>query len=270
MLSKSAKSLLQRAWEGHDDKYGSGSMSCAPYDTAWVSLITKTTGGEKRWLFPECFEFILRGQSDDGSWGTDSNSQIDGILNTAASLLSLKRHREEPFQIRDIDQHDLNARIERATLSLRLQLNAWSVSTTLSVGFEIIMPAMLRLLENEGITFDFEGRVLLETISASKLANFSPELLYRTRGTTAIHSLEAFIGMIDFDQVSHHKVNGSMMGSPSSTAAYLLNASRWDEDCETYLRHVIVYGAGKGGGGVPSAYPSTHFEYSWVSNLLPP
>lgn len=70
--------------------------------------------------------------------------------------------------------------------------------------------------------------------------------------------------MIDFDKVAHHKVHGSMMASPSSTAAYLLNVSNWDDEAEAYLRQVIKSGAGRGSGGVPSAYPSMHFEYSWV------
>ncbi|KAL2015847.1 hypothetical protein VTK56DRAFT_4694 [Thermocarpiscus australiensis] len=82
---------------------------------------------------------------------------------------------------------------------------------------------------------------------------------------TAVHSLEAFTDKIDFDKVAHHKVNGSMMGSPSSTAAYLMNASHWDKEAEAYLRHVIKAGTGQGNGGLPSAYPFTYFEYTCFS-----
>lgn len=87
---------------------------------------------------------------------------------------------------------------------------------------------------------------------------------------TLTHSLEAFIGKIDFDQIVQHKVSGSMFGSPSSTAAYLMNASAWDDEAEDYLRQVIRKSVGQGSGGVPGVYPTTHFEYTWVSTFSLP
>jgi hypothetical protein len=41
-----------------------------------------------------------------------------------------------------------------------------------------------------------------------------------------------------------------------------------DEDVENYLRHVVHEGPGKGTGAVPSAFPSTFFEHSWVLSTL--
>ncbi|KAM4061076.1 ent-kaur-16-ene synthase [Hirsutella rhossiliensis] len=101
-----------------------------------------------------------------------------------------------------------------------------------------------------------------------KMSRFKPESLYEQKPSSAIHSLEAFVGKIDFDQVSHHLWQGSMMASPSSTAAYLIHASHWDEEAEAYLRHVIKAGAGHGSGGIPGTFPITHFEYSWVLATL--
>ncbi len=43
-----------------------------------------------------------------------------------------------------------------------------------------------------------------------------------------------------------------------------MNTSSWDEDAEEYLRHVVDI---KKVGGVPAAYPSTFYEYTWVSPL---
>lgn len=68
------------------------------------------------------------------------------------------------------------------------------------------------------------------------------------------------IGLIDFSRVAHHKVNGSIIASPSSTAAYLIHTTTWDNEAEDYLRHMISEGKGRGGGGVPSTLLSTHFE----------
>jgi hypothetical protein len=59
------------------------------------------------------------------------------------------------------------------------------------------------------------------------------------------------------------------MGSPSSTAAYLMNTSVWDEDAEQYLRRVIVQCQKYvGDRGVPAVWPITTFEFSWVSCLF--
>ncbi|KAI0099185.1 Copalyl diphosphate synthase [Nemania sp. FL0031] len=266
-LNERAIALIRRAVQDYDFKYGSGTMSCAAYDTAWVSLVTKTTNGAKYWLFPECFDYLLRTQASDGSWGKESNSQIDGILSTAAALLSLLRHVAEPLQVSD---ETIVQRTENAALSLCSQLSAWRVSETVHVGYELIVPTMLSLLQNEApdLTFDFEDSDELARAQAKKLSKFKAEHLYTKMQTTAIHSLEAFVGIIDFDKVAHHKLQGSMMGSPSATAAYLMNATNWDEDAEAYLKHVIQSSAGQGSGGVPSAYPSTYFEYTWVISTL--
>ena len=259
--------LIQRALDGFDESYGAGSMSCAIYDTAWVSLVTKTVEGQEQWLFPICFQYLLDMQSTDGGWEQDGGSQIDGILNTASALLALIKHYAEPLNIQNTTQEDLRGRITRATTSLKSQLESWDVSATKHVGFEIIVPALLFYLEanDSKLAFDFKGRPALEKINAIKLSRFKPEYLYGSVKVTALHSLEAFIGKIDFDKVAHHKVQGAMMASPSSTVAYLMNASKWDNEAETYLRQVIRTGAGRGSGGVPSAYPSMHFEYTWVS-----
>ena len=266
-VSNEAVSLIRRALDSFDDHYGSGSMSCAVYDTAWVSLVTKVVDGEEKWLFPECFQYLLDTQLPDGSWGFSGGSQIDGILNTAASLLSVQRHLKQPLDFSDEDVESLQDRAHKATVSLRSQISAWDVAATVHVGFEMIVPAMLRYLqqEDESLVFEFPGRASLDKISATKLARFKPQCLYDDAKHTALHSLEVFIGTVDFDKLVHHKVHGAMMASPSSTAAYLMNATTWDDEAEAYLKHVVTSGAGKGSGGVPSAYPSMHFEYTWVN-----
>ncbi|KAI2642333.1 Copalyl diphosphate synthase [Xylaria nigripes] len=268
-LADDAKLLIRSALGNYTEKYGLGAMSVAAYDTAWVAMVTKVVHGCKQWLFPECFVYVLFTQSEDGGWETGSGAPIDGILNTAGPLLAMKRYQAEPLQFRH-DARDLAMRIEKATASLRSQLAAWDVSTTEHVGFEIIVPAMLELLENEdpSLVFEFESRKLLMEINKAKLSRFCPEYLYGPRRFSALHSLEAFIGKLDFDKVKHHRVHGSMFGSPSSTAAYMMHASEWDDESEEYLRHVIKFAAGRGSGAVPSAFPSTHFEITWILSTL--
>lgn len=265
-LVKDAMSLMQRAMLHYGADVGFGTMSCAPYDTAWVALVAKDVDGQKQYLFPECFEYLLATQSNSGGWTENTEAAIDGILNTAGPLLALKRHAASPLQLNH-DTGFLADRITKATASLRNQLAAWDVSLTDHVGFEIIVPAMLDLLEQEdkSLVFEFGAKVPLMKINQAKMSRFRPEYLYGKHRMTALHSLESFIGKIDFDKVAHHKINGSMLGSPSSTAAYLMHSSRWDEDSEAYLRQVIKFAAGQNSGAIPSAFPSTYFEASWVS-----
>lgn len=66
-------------------------MSPSIYDTAWVSIISRITAHGTHWVFPECFQYVLDTQQEDGSWQSYS-SQVDGILNTAASLVALMKH----------------------------------------------------------------------------------------------------------------------------------------------------------------------------------
>ena len=265
-LEDRAKALILKLTSGCDDYYGRGCMSPAVYDTAWVSMISKSDSHSKHWLFPECFTHILEQQRDDGSWVSYA-SQIDGILNTAASLLALKKHANELQHQPQSAMQSLNERIERATAALGSLLKEWQVDATVHVGFEILVPALLIYLEQEGLRFEFPGREQLYEINAKKLAKFKPEYLYMDMKTTALHSLEAFIGKLDFDRIRHHKVRGAFMASPSSTAAYLMNSSTWDDDCEAYLKNVVVSGAGNETGGMPCAFPSSIFELTWV---LPP
>ncbi|KAL9097265.1 MAG: hypothetical protein Q9165_000692 [Trypethelium subeluteriae] len=104
----------------------------------------------------------------------------------------------------------------------------------------------------------------------AKLSKLPPEKLYQTAPSTLLHSLEAFFvdEDFDYDKIKHQKKDGSMMGSPSATAAYLMRSSIWDDEAEAYLRLAVEAGSGRGNGGVPSAFPSTIFEFTWAFTTL--
>ncbi|KAM0078875.1 hypothetical protein ACKRZS_008741 [Fusarium odoratissimum] len=100
-----------------------------------------------------------------------------------------------------------------------------------------------------------------------KLGHFDLEKVYG-KPSSVLHSLEAFLGKIDFDRLPHYLYRGSMMASPSSTAAYLIDATKWDDEAEDYLRHVMRNGAGHGDGGISGTFPTTHFECSRILATL--
>lgn len=260
-----AAGLAQSLANGCDTN-GIGSATVAVYDTAWLSMISRTINEHSQWQFPECFQYLLKTQAADGTWSA-SQTPDDQILNTMAALLALKeRARATAFEAR-IDQKDLQDRITRATSSLQNILQDWDVESCMYVGFEILIPAMINMLEKENILFTFPGLPALEMLNEKKLCRFEPEMLYKSP-TPLLHSLEAFIGKIDFNKVRHHGTACGMLASPASTAAFLMNASTWDDEAEMYLRKVILSGHGHGTGGVPSVFPISIFETTWVGPRL--
>ncbi|KAE8408331.1 terpene synthase family protein [Aspergillus pseudonomiae] len=263
--------LLQKLADGCSHPNGLSTISCSTYDTAWVSMVRKPVDSSPcQWLFPSSFTYLLATQSSDGGWTGPSNSNVDHILSTMAALLSLTRHRVTltGAEVLDSEVRDLDERITRATAFLRARLQLVDIAGTDRVGLELLIPTHQRLLQEEGVNLDFPGAQALHQLRAAKLARFSPEFLYGDTPTTLTHSLEAFIGIIDFDQVRHRLDFGSMLASPSSTAAYLIAASQWDEAAEAYLRAAVEHGTGQGLGAVPSAFPTTIFEVVWVTSTL--
>ena len=256
-----AQDLVQQLANGCESHL-LGSATVSIYDTAWVSMISRTINGHDEWLFPESFQYILDHQLPEGSWESYASLE-DGILNTMAALLALKKHSNALSAGDKAISLHLDVSIYKAKRCLEDKLHRWDVESGVNVGFEILIPAMLAMLETEDIIFRFPGQACLQVIRERKMANFDPRILYDAP-TTFLHSLEAFIGSIDFDRLCQYKTLGSMMCSPASTAVYLMHTSRWDAEAESYLHRVISEGYGKGGGGVPSVFPMPVFEITWV------
>lgn len=237
------------------------SWTMSIYDTAWLSMIKKP-GGD--WLFPESFDYILRTQNMDSGW-VSKVSNWDDMLNTLSASIALEKRIREDKHLTSETRENLRQRRSHALTYLQKLLDTWDVESCLHVGFEILVPALLRMLDEYGFQMQFAGRKSLHVLNEEKLKNFDAEaILYGPSQTTVLHSLEAFVGKIDFSRVSHHKVGGSILGSPSATAAYLMNAPTWDNEAERYLQRVIQLGGGSGLGGVPSAFPCEIFELTWV------
>jgi hypothetical protein len=255
-ITEEAWGLLHSLAVQSASECGIGTMSPAAYDTAWVAMTEKN--GQP--LFPEAYEYLKATQAEDGTWAAGT-SDADGIVNTLAALLALRRE-ERRLEAMRVDN---TRRCRAAEDALRRLLNGWDLAATDRVGFEVLVPNLLRLLEVEGVQFDFPARTELMALNAAKLARLGP-ILTSPIQTTLVHTLEAFVGSLDFDQVKHHKMpNGSMLASPSSTAAYLMNTTAWDSEAEAYLRMVYEQQTRIGNrGGFPSAFPSTLFEISWV------
>ncbi|TRX93456.1 hypothetical protein FHL15_005731 [Xylaria flabelliformis] len=261
-LLEQAQSLVERLASQCSDANDFGSMSSSIYDTAWLAMVQKMNSEEVEWRFPECFEYIMKHQLPSGGWESYA-TPVDGVLNTAAALLALRKHMRTCPE--NIDWLERSIKAENA---LGKMIDSLDVETADQVGFEILIVQHIELLQAEGVSLETRNLEKLRKIRQEKLARLSPKSVHNAL-STLYHSLEALIGHIDFDQVSRwREPNGSMMGSPSSTASYLMYATSWDETAETYLKNVLEHGYGKGNGSVPSAWPSSLFETSWIVSTL--
>ena len=267
-LQGRACTIIQCLAEDCTKSRETGHMTSSIYSTAWVSMILKSIDGQRRWLFPECFQYVLDRQLTYGGWrnyGTEKailTGQGDEIICTMAALLALNSHRTSADAIGTEVPCNLDERIAKATSALRSMLQDWDITSCDHVGFELIVPAHLEMLEEYGTFFSFPGRHYLVTKQQQKLSKFRPEYLYGETVSTLLHILEALIGKVEFDKVAHHTTRGSMMASPASTAAYLLHASVWDDESENYLRTALSNGA------VPDSWRLTLFEMTWVVKTL--
>lgn len=260
-LKSGSKNLMQvgRLLEAYVLRRGVCSMSGSIYDTAWVSMVADPGEGEKKWLFPQSFQCVLDGQLESGGW--EGGDAIDEIVNSLACLLALKRHQK-------VDAADLEDKVDNAIKFVTGKLEEWDVSTAERVAFEILIPSLLDQLEREGVTLRFPDFDTLRSLNQKKMAKLNFELLYKY-SSTILHSLESFVGVIDFDKVAHHLREGSMMGSPSSTAAYLMNVSVWDHEAEQYLRDAVDNGRRICDGMVTNVFPISTFEFAWSTcNIL--
>ena len=259
-----AGTLIAQLVNDHDPKYGVGSLSCSVYDTAWVAMVIKNANGQKRWLFPSSFEYLINQQQHDGGWRTFSDA--DGILNTLAALLAYCQHLRYPLQL--TPSEDLGLRRDRAIYFLETQFAKCDVESIVTPTSQPFFSRLLQMLEQEDIHFSFPGKDSLVHERGRKMPNRSLAVLYGTARTSGSHHLESQIGEIDFDRVGQHKICGSVMASPAATAAYLMNCTSWDDEAEAYLHHIVSIGDSKSVGGVPSKFPTTVFEVTQVISTL--
>ncbi|KAI9376183.1 terpenoid cyclases/protein prenyltransferase alpha-alpha toroid [Aspergillus egyptiacus] len=282
VLVSRASELVHRIATEMKSKHGLSSMAVSIYDTSWLAMIPKKTGDSTQWLFPESFTYLLDHQGPDGGWDLlaqstrtaqypDSLWIPDCIVHSLAGLLALCRHfrpAESAGEANLPPPDDGLSRIFRAKRFLDSKLAALALDGITHFGFELLVPVLLRLLEEEGVQFDFPAKEEL-SLKYEEASSIDMAWLYDGPCKVPLFCLEAFLGKLDFNRLSHLVTStAGIAASPASTAAYLVHSEVWSDEAEEYLRHAVLHGQGAGDGSVGGVFPLEIFEPSWVLTAL--
>jgi len=87
--------LQEEAKERIRETFGKIELSPSSYDTAWVAMVPSRYSMNQP-CFPQCLDWILENQREDGSWGLNPSHPLlvkDSLSSTLASLLALRKWR---------------------------------------------------------------------------------------------------------------------------------------------------------------------------------
>ncbi|KAL4741655.1 hypothetical protein BDV11DRAFT_212865 [Aspergillus similis] len=254
-----ARILVKNIAAEAKSEHGFSSMAVSIYDTAWLAMIRKHQGLDGGW--DPLNQSTRAAQYPRFLWIPDC------IVHSLAGLLALCRHsRCADSAGKEELPTDLLPRITRAKSFLNNKLTLLTLDGITHLGFELIVPVLLRLLEQEGLHFAFPAKKkLLQMYEKASSADMT--WLY-DNGPCKIplFCLEAFVGKVDFSRLSHLATSTTgVTASPASTAAYLIHSGVWSREGEAYLRHVVSI---RGDGSVGGIFPLTIFESCWVLTAL--
>jgi halimadienyl-diphosphate synthase len=225
------------------------------YDTSWAARLRNADGSL---AYPGLLEGIVNRQHPDGSWGGRIPYAYDRVLTTLSVVLLLAR-----VGSREQDQE------QRAAGERYIWLNAAALEREphRTVGFEMILPTLLEEGRELGLDLPYAQLRHYDEERRKKLKLLPTERLFDRR-TTALFSLEAFAGRADVDAVTGLlSGDGSVAGSPSSTAWLLGRSPDWRERhprSAAYLEGLMSrYGA-----GLPTMAPYDVFARAWVLYYL--
>jgi halimadienyl-diphosphate synthase len=235
---------------------GEGEMSECAYDTAWVARIPNPSNPAEP-LFPASYDWLLQNQLADGSWGAEIPFAYDRVVSTVAVLLALT---DTEYRRQESEIAARRAIVYLNTAQLRLRDDP--VET---VGFELILPELLRQAQLAGLSLPYADWSFVETIKANKLSRIPPIAIYGGP-TTLSHSLEYLGDRLAASLVQRTRIgNGSYGASPSATAYVHMRVP--DDETLAYLRSVPNVSST---GGVVDVYPINVFETAWVLQSLAP
>ncbi|NP_001348122.1 ent-kaur-16-ene synthase, chloroplastic [Zea mays] len=231
-------------------------LSPSAYDTAWVAMVP-SPGSPQAPCFPQCVQWILENQLDNGSWGhneVDSSAdKKETILATLACVIALKKW--------DVGPAHITKGIQFIARNFQTVTDEQIV---VPIGFDFTFSGMFTLAINMGLQFpvrqtDIDGILRLRENELKR---------YDGDKSTAIEAYcayvaEGFENLLDWNDVMKFQAkNGSLFNSPSATAAALV--ANYDDKALQYLNLLVT----QFGSAVPTVFPQNiHCQLSMVDTL---
>ncbi|KAK1425274.1 hypothetical protein QVD17_20624 [Tagetes erecta] len=229
-------------------------LSVSSYDTAWVAMVP-SPNSPKSPCFPECLNWLITNQLNDGSWGLVNHNHNhpllkDSLSSTLACIVALKRWNVGEDQVNK-GLYFIESNFASAT----------DKSQPSPFGFDIIFPGMLEYASHLNIN-------LLSKQKDFSLMLHERELELKRCVSNEMDAYLAYISeglgsLYDWNMVKKYQMrNGSVFNSPSATAAAFINHQ--DIGCLNYLTSLLD----KFGNAVPTLYPhNLYVRLSMVDTL---
>uniref|UniRef100_A0A0D3HLS1 Terpene synthase N-terminal domain-containing protein n=2 Tax=Oryza barthii TaxID=65489 RepID=A0A0D3HLS1_9ORYZ len=231
-------------------------LSPSSYDTAWVAMVP-VQGSPQSPCFPQCVEWILQNQQEDGSWGHSAGPSgevnKDILLSTLACVLALNTW--------NVGQDHIRRGLSFIGKNFSVAIDGQCVAP---VGFNITFFGMLRLAIGMGLKFP-----VMET-DIDSIFRLREVEFERDAGGTA-SARKAFMAYVseglgreqDWDSVmAYQRKNGSLFNSPSTTAASAIHS------CNDRALDYLVSLTSKLGGPVPAIYPDKVYSQLCMVDTL--
>ncbi|VAH35748.1 unnamed protein product [Triticum turgidum subsp. durum] len=198
----------------------------SPYDTAWVAMVP-LRGSPRTPCFPQCVEWILQNQHENGSWdnndlGSSANKNV--LLSTLACVLALEKW--------NLGQEHIRRGLHFIGRHFSLVMDEEIAAPT---GFNMIFPGMLSLAVGAGLQFPVRQTDIDWILQQweMELKRQAGEKSYGREAYMAYVS-EGLGNLLDWNEVmKFQRKNGSLFNSPSTTAAALVH--NYDDKALDYL-----------------------------------
>ncbi|XP_075086682.1 cis-abienol synthase, chloroplastic-like isoform X5 [Nicotiana tabacum] len=229
--SHSTASSMEEAKERIRETFGKIELSPSSYDTAWVAMVPSRYSMNQP-CFPQCLDWILENQREDGSWGLNPSHPLlvkDSLSSTLASLLALRKWRIGDNQV----QRGLGF----------IETHGWAVDNKDQIsplGFEIIFPCMINYAEKLNLDLPLDPN-LVNMMLCERELTIERALKNEFEGNMA--NVEYFAeGLGELchwkEMMLRQRHNGSLFDSPATTAAALIY-HQYDEKCFGYLNSIL-------------------------------
>jgi len=230
------------------NQVGKGEIAGAAYDTAWVASIPDPEHPDRP-AFPQAMEWLRLHQNSDGSWGAGVEYYHDRILSTLAATLVIAQWNKSEWA-----DYQVSAGIR----AIWRQMACLSRDASETVGFELILPTLLKQAERLGFNLPYFSFTVYEDQRREKLALIPQKILY-SRHSTSTFSLEFLGDSVDSTRLNGdlQEKNGSIASSPAATSYFFRHTG--DPGAKKFLETVVAQNK----GSVPTLAPADILEMAW-------